>query len=171
MPSMTVHLEWTTNELSAMNGQQHNNALGPAYNEFDWGPFTLSLGQGNVFTRVCHSVHRGEGVSVRGTETPPGQRPSNGQRTPLYSKERAVCILLECILVDLEHQRQCLCHIWSIEVATHFWSNSFGLLRIFSNFISYKSLVTPQYWLTASLNGTLQRIYVCKSSNCAGNCN
>ena len=52
------------------------------------------LREGNVFTPVCHSVHRGgslsggylsRGVSVR--ETPP------------YGNERAVRILLECILV------------------------------------------------------------------------
>ena len=43
-----------------------------------------SLRQGNVFTTVCHSVHRG--VSVRET-------------LPPYVKERPVRILLECILV------------------------------------------------------------------------
>ena len=31
-----------------------------------------SLGQGNVFTRVCHSVYRGEGVCVRGGLHPEG---------------------------------------------------------------------------------------------------
>ena len=52
-----------------------------------------SLRQGNVFTRVCHSVHRGE-VSVRGVSV----RETPGQRHP-YGKERTARILLECILV------------------------------------------------------------------------
>ena len=68
-----------------------------------------SLGQGNVFTYVCHSVHSGDGVSFQGvslietpctetpwTESPRQRRP--GQRPPPYSKEQAVHILLECIL-------------------------------------------------------------------------
>ena len=74
-----------------------------------------SLGQGNVFTPVCHSVHRGghcpsmhhrshgRGVSVQGgslsrrvsvwgvwTEPP---------LPPTYGHERAFRILLQCILV------------------------------------------------------------------------
>ena len=67
-----------------------------------------SLGRGNVFTHVCHSVHRrrvclerlclgrslsGEGlsgVSVRDTPL---------TEIPPYCKEQAVRILLECILV------------------------------------------------------------------------
>ena len=82
-----------------------------------------SLGQGNVFTPVYHSVHReGRGSVWRRPlldrdppeQRPPGQRPP-GQRPPLtetprqipswtetppllYSKERPVRILLECIL-------------------------------------------------------------------------
>ena len=60
-----------------------------------------SLGQGNVFTPVCHSFHGG-GVSLT---DPPGQRPpALWTETPLdtdtpYGQERAVHILLECILV------------------------------------------------------------------------
>ena len=72
-----------------------------------------SLGQGNVFTGMCRSFcsHGGKGSLSGGglldrdpptetswtetpwTETPPALRP------PLYGKERAVSILLECILV------------------------------------------------------------------------
>ena len=67
-----------------------------------------SLGQGNVFTPVCRSVHRGEGVSVRGVsleETPPErdlpkQRPPWTETLhPLCGKERAARILMECILL------------------------------------------------------------------------
>ena len=62
-------------------------------------PPATKLRQGNVFTPVRHSLHRGvsvHGVSVRGVsvrgfivrETP-----------PLHSNEWAECILLECIFV------------------------------------------------------------------------
>ena len=47
-----------------------------------------SLGQDNIITGVCLST--GEEVSL--TDSP-------GQRPPPYGKERAVRILLECILV------------------------------------------------------------------------
>ena len=56
-------------------------------------PHATKLRQGNVFARVCDSVHRGSlsrGGSLLGR--PPGQRPP-------YGNDRAVCILLECILV------------------------------------------------------------------------
>ena len=47
-----------------------------------------SLGQGNIFTSVCHSVHR--------ARSPPPSR-----QIPRDSvNEQAVRILLECILVD-----------------------------------------------------------------------
>ena len=95
-----------------------------------------SLGQGNVFTPVCHSAHGGgggglcmisllvrlpgpmflRGVSVSVPMFLPGGLPDRdplgqrypGQRPPdrdppdsplLYGKERALRILLECILV------------------------------------------------------------------------
>ena len=100
-----------------------------------------SLGQGNVFTPVCHSVHGGwgggvsvpgritgrmiggglcprgtmsggrgdlcprgsvaRGVSVQGGLCP--RRVSVQVPTPPYSHERAVHILLECILVKIEY--------------------------------------------------------------------
>ena len=57
-------------------------------------PPATKLRHGNVFTPVCHSVHRG----VSATPTP-------GRHPPLCSacwdmvNKRAVCILLECYLV------------------------------------------------------------------------
>ena len=80
-----------------------------------------SLGQDNVFTPVCHSLHRGgfipacNGGGGGGGQTPPGhtsprQTPSGqthpqadtpGQTPPPTRRplKQAVCILLECILV------------------------------------------------------------------------
>ena len=77
--------------------------------------------QGNVFTPVCHSVHRGalcQGeTDTPYTETPgqrpPGERPPDRdslhrdpprqrpskQRPPPYSNQLVVRILLECILI------------------------------------------------------------------------
>ena len=69
-----------------------------------------SCGKGNVFTPICDSVHRG----VSPWQSPPPDRdPPPRQRSPLnkdppnspptetppYGNERAVLILLECILV------------------------------------------------------------------------
>ena len=68
---------------------------------FDWKTFLLpaamKLGQGNVFTGVCHSVHRGEGVCLSACwdtttprsrhppwdQTPPGSRPPKQTQPPL----------------------------------------------------------------------------------------
>ena len=55
-------------------------------------PLKWSVGQGNVFTRICYSVHRGEGVSIW-TETlhplpperPPGQKPPSTQIGTLHT--------------------------------------------------------------------------------------
>ena len=81
-----------------------------------------SLGQGNIFTCVCHSVHRGRGLCPGGLpdrdplwteipldrdhpdgepaeQRPPDRTPPRAE-TPLYGGERAVRILLECILVN-----------------------------------------------------------------------
>ena len=76
-----------------------------------------SLGQGNVFTGVCQSFcSQGEGVSVWGVD-PPGQRPP-------YGKERAVRILLECILVRHKLMRelfsQCNHKKWAHNVSLNF---------------------------------------------------
>ena len=68
-----------------------------------------SFGQGNIFTPLCHSVHRGGGLARRPPRldggTPPGWRtppdgeppPGSGLRHTVY--DRPVRILLECILV------------------------------------------------------------------------
>ena len=60
-----------------------------------------SLGQGNVFTPVCHTVHRGV-VSQHATDGgvhPLGRHPSPGRHPPSRQLKRAVRILLECFLV------------------------------------------------------------------------
>ena len=81
-----------------------------------------SLGQGNVFTPVCHSVHGREvlvglpacitgrmtsmgGSAYRGVCIGGGAYRGVGQ-TPLELEleKRAVRILLECFLVEVEHQ-------------------------------------------------------------------
>ena len=51
-----------------------------------------SLGQDNLFARVCHSVQGGRGVCIKVL----GRTPL---RTTGYGQQRAVRILLECILV------------------------------------------------------------------------
>ena len=68
-----------------------------------------SCGQGNIFTPVCHSVHRGrENPPSPGGRTPLAGRPPLAGRTPPRKEtpsprhtvnERPVRILLECILV------------------------------------------------------------------------
>ena len=55
-----------------------------------------SLGQGNVFTPVCHSVHGGGVCIQRGLGL--GRPPSHGILWDTINK-RVVRILLECILV------------------------------------------------------------------------
>ena len=75
-----------------------------------------SCGQGNIFTPVCHSVHRGVSASVQagipppskhppradnppGVDTPPPEQTPPGSRLRHTVNERPVRILLECILV------------------------------------------------------------------------
>ena len=84
-------------------------------------PAATKLGQGNVFTSVCDSVHRGGCLSqcMLGCQPPPDQRPPwtrqapprpgrppprpgrhpPGSRRQHTVNERPVRILLECILV------------------------------------------------------------------------
>ena len=58
-----------------------------------------NMGQGNVFTRVCHSVHRGSAFpQYHGQVTP---SPRRHTPPPDIVNRRVVCILLECILVLL----------------------------------------------------------------------
>ena len=71
-----------------------------------------SLGEGNVFNRICHSVEGGAGglydvtSSVSGPTFLPGVLCPGGLcqadpriEAPQYGDERAVCILLKCFLV------------------------------------------------------------------------
>ena len=58
-----------------------------------------SLRQGNVFTHVCDSVHK-EGVSVQGVSVQGGSL-CKGGLCHETAEERAVRILLECILVRI----------------------------------------------------------------------
>ena len=73
-----------------------------------------SLGQGNVFTPVCHSVHRRGGVCppprmcTPPDAHPPGCRPPPGMQSPPPPPDtsdtvnkRAIRVLLECILVAI----------------------------------------------------------------------
>ena len=60
-----------------------------------------SLGQGNVFTPVCYSVHKGGGVSVPACITGHMIGGSLSGEWIRYGNERAVRILLECIFVLL----------------------------------------------------------------------
>ena len=65
-------------------------------------PSATKLHQGNIFTPVCHSVHR----RVSATPPPPGQTPPplSGRQPPRSAcwntvNKRVVRILLECNLV------------------------------------------------------------------------
>ena len=68
-----------------------------------------SLGQGNVFIPVCHSVHGGGGGSPTGRGLHLGEEGSAYRgtaskrvgQTPPQLEKRAVCILLECFIVFL----------------------------------------------------------------------
>ena len=71
-----------------------------------------SCGQGNIFTPVCHSVHRGRlphcmlGYHPPGADTPPGadppeQTPPPGSRLRHTVNGQPVRVLLECILVGI----------------------------------------------------------------------
>ena len=53
--------------------------------------------------------------------------------------------------IDLEYQRQCLYHIWSIGVSTHCWRNSTSLLRNQNNLIRSISLANSRHWRRRSL--------------------
>ena len=71
-------------------------------------PLARSLGLGNIFAPVCHSVHGGEYLS---RYTPPGRYTPHGQvhspprrYTPPMVNARTVRILLEYILVVCVHE-------------------------------------------------------------------
>ena len=105
----------------------------------DWSIFTTrkrSLGQGNIFAPVCHSVHRGVCLSAfwdttsprsrhpPGTRYPPEQTPPPPADPPMQCmlgdtvNKRVVCILLQCNLVgSLFALTQC--------VVSFLWLNEF----------------------------------------------
>ena len=76
-----------------------------------------SLGQGNIFTPVCHSVHGGGESACTGSLYPGKSAPGRGGLHPGVGKppphwilrdtvnERAVRILLECILVFFTYSK------------------------------------------------------------------
>ena len=79
-------------------------------------PPATKLGQGNIFTGICDSVHRGGSASVHagippqdqaGTsqdQAPPPQHQAHPPEQSILGdmvNEWAVCILLECNLVSL----------------------------------------------------------------------
>ena len=80
-------------------------------------PAATKLDQGNVFTGVCDSVHRGVSASMHagippprirhppGADTPQEQTPP-GSRLQHTVNERPVRILLECILVFIQFLRK-----------------------------------------------------------------
>ena len=118
-----------------------------------------SLGQGNVFTCVCHSVHGGlsrmslpvwlpgpmflsMGVSVQRRvsvqdDLCPGECLSRG--TPQYSKERGVCILLECILVSF---LDCTNYLTDSYFVFCSWMQTLECIRINMTFKEYQILFT-----------------------------
>ena len=71
-----------------------------------------SSGQGNIFTSICLST--GEGASIHGG--------SLSGRPPLYDKERAVRILLECILVI--SSLHCKIHLTNNRISGFFYNFS-----------------------------------------------
>ena len=68
-----------------------------------------SLGQGNIFTPVCHSVHRGEylGRCIPGPGTPPRQVYPSGPGTPPRTRytPRQVHPPEQCMLGDTNKKR------------------------------------------------------------------
>ena len=82
-----VEVKWASHKIPFLN--HRGFATGYFY---CYRPQT-KLREDNVFTPVCDSVHRGGGLCVSG----PG-RGGSVREAPLYGNERAVRILLECIL-------------------------------------------------------------------------
>ena len=101
----------------------------------------MKLREGNVFTPVCDSVHRGMVCIPAGVVSawgwPPGTpgHPSPGQTPPRRQLKRAVRILLECILVIIEStkdyikQRKNMAkRNWNLEKESSFRVRIFGSL-------------------------------------------
>ena len=128
-PIMT---KWVCNPFASVSVSVLASLNSSAY--YNYRP-QQSCGQGNIFTPVCHSVHRGVSASVHagipspgsrhpplGADTPPGTDTSPQSRHPPRSRhppgsrlrhtvnDRPVRILLECILVEpIFYRRLCRC--------------------------------------------------------------
>ena len=119
-----------------------------------------SLGQGNVFTRGCHSVRGGclcmmslpvwlpgpmflsrgvsiQGVSVRGVFVQEGSL--SRETLCQYSKERAVRILLECILVSFLDSVNYLTDSYFVFCS---WMKTSECIRLIMTFKEYQILNT-----------------------------
>ena len=113
---VTVYISYHQSDGQFVNVLTHNRTC---VNEIVCTAFIIttrkrSLGQGNIFTSVCHSVHRGKGVYPTPTwmqtpwvgQTPRDQTPGLSRppsvmgRPPDTANKQAVRILLECILVS-----------------------------------------------------------------------
>ena len=112
----TIHLKSQIYKVTNFGISNYNSIL------FFYRPQT-KLREGYVFTPVCDSVYRGGGVSQHASQVtwqthtlgrhPPEQTPPSRM-----VNERAVRILLECILVALHFPQFCLCgtsEIYSIK--------------------------------------------------------
>ena len=143
-----------------------------------------SLGQGNIFTPVCHSVHRG-GLPQCMMGYPPDQAPSLGPGTPPDQAPpwpgiplgdtvngRAVRILLECNLVavaiaipihPIEKNRN---RNRVINIRCEWTFNGYLTLRLF--FVDrIERLMEFRYWLCLmKLNGKANRIINNKIQGC-----
>ena len=113
------------------------------------------LQEGNVFTGVCHSVHRGVGSYPSGPNPPRDHTPPPRTITPRTTKW-VVRILLECFLVTIAsaqlYQKQTSARIiWHISSTTCnfqiFWA-----VNEHSNFIHVVTYACslPQGWFPAS---------------------
>ena len=115
-----LHTGWTPSELSSPLQYTLSICMSYCY-KLTLLPPATKLRQGNVFTPVCHSVHRvGVSATHPWADTPQGRCPSPAQcmlgYTPPHSacwdavNKRAVRILLECILVCLLLSRKIYIH-------------------------------------------------------------
>ena len=122
-----------------------------------------SLGQGNIFTSVCHSVHKGgrevlwchflfchgQHLPPPGhpppTPSPPRTAPHTEQHPPpsVTMEQRAVRILLECILVSVQilHQR----HFFIVPFDLTLMFKMHHLFRFISLRCSRKALGTVKH--------------------------
>ena len=138
-----------------------------------WGPFTLSvnnrfrasasrltsLPSATMLRRLCFyrclSVHRGGCLVWGGAWYPgvPGPRGMPGPGGGLVSQHalRQTPPGETATAADGTHPTGMHSCLWSIGVASHFWSDSLGLLRNLSNLVGAVSLATSQHWRSRSL--------------------